>query len=367
MRLRAALFVLSLSCMAAPSRGQEERFFSPDETAKVRLELGWDLLARYDSIYHLVFRPDIERGRFEFRPEAALIFSDRFRVGARAVADWGTDENSENGRNFDNYRSRGVSLERYFVEAKPGPLVLRAGSFGMPLVSTEMLWDRDIQVLGAAAAWEIPAGRSTFTVAGGGFRGPQREGDRTRVAAGQVVWRLGDPATLLVEAAGSFWSLEPDDLKPVYVRQNYSLPAVGGHAAFVSRFEIADLLIRLRFPVGPVPVTVSLDGLSNRGVRGEAEREGEGEAFEGTVSAGRVGAPGNVRAFYTFQYVERDAVLGAYNTDDWWFHSWYQGHRFGVAVTVLPRLFVQGTGMIQKRLDRTNHLNRVTVDLVKMF
>ena len=39
----------------------------------------------------------------------------------------------------------------------------------------------------------------------------------------------------------------------------------------------------------------------------------------------------------------------------------------GVAVTVLPRLFVQATGMIQQRLDRKNHLNRVTVDLVKLF
>ncbi len=365
MKHRAALLLLSLLFVGSKARGQDTRYFSPEETPNPRLQFGWDFLARYDSIYHLVFRPDIERGRFEVRPEAALVFSDRFRIGARAVADWGTDENVENGRNFDNYRSRGASLERYFVEAKPGPLVLRAGSFGMPLVSTEMLWDRDIQVLGAAAAWEVAAGGSTFTLAAGAFRGPQREGDRTRVAAGQVVWRLGDPATFLVEAAGSWWSLEPSDLKSAYVRQNYSRPSTNGRASFVSRYEIADLLIRVRFPAGPIPVTVSLDGIRNFGARDEGK--GEEKAFEGSVSAGRVGTPGDVRGFYTFQYVERDAVLGAYNTDDWWFHSWYRGHRFGVAVTVLPRLFVQATGMIQQRLDRKNHLNRVTVDLVKMF
>ena len=82
---------------------------------------------------------------------------------------------------------------------------------------------------------------------------------------------------------------------------------------------------------------------------------------------GRVGVPGEWRAFYIYQYVERDAVLGAYNTDDWWFHSWYRGHRAGVAVTILPHVFVQGTLMIQNRLDLVGHLNRVTLDLVKMF
>jgi hypothetical protein len=112
---------------------------------------------------------------------------------------------------------------------------------------------------------------------------------------------------------------------------------------------------------------VSLDGVKNFGIRGAAEEEGEGEAFEGNVTVGRVGTPWNWRFFYTFQYVERDAILGAYNTDDWWFHSWYEGHRVGLAVTVLPNTFVQGSVVFQRRLDRPNYLNRILVDLVKMF
>jgi hypothetical protein len=82
---------------------------------------------------------------------------------------------------------------------------------------------------------------------------------------------------------------------------------------------------------------------------------------------GSVGTPGTWRAFYMFQYVERDAVAGAYNTDDWWFHSRYRGHRAGVAVTLLPQIYVQGTVMLQRRLDLKTWLNRITVDLVKMF
>jgi hypothetical protein len=362
--VRAVLLAAVLSALGgATALGQEAEYF-PEEQ-KPRLVFQWDFLARYDRIEKLIFRPDIFRARFEARPELDLVVSQRFRIGARAVADVGTDSNATNDANFDNYRSNGATLERYFVEAKPGPLALRVGSFGMPLVATEMLWDHDIQTLGGSAAWEIPLGASTLTVAGGGFRGPQREGDRTRVAAGQVVWRMGDPTAFSVEAAASYWDFDPKGLRPVFGRQNYFTVDSAGALQFVSRFQIVDGVLRVRFPIGKAPVLVSLDGLANVGVRGEAKNEGT--AFEGSVVVGGVGTPGDVRAFYTYQHVERDALLGAYNTDDWWFHTWYEGHRFALAVTVYPRVFIQATGMIQRRLDRQNHLTRVTVDLVKMF
>ena len=325
----------------------------------------WDALARYDVIDHLHVRPDIERLRLEVRPELDLQISDRFLIGVRAVGDLGTDHNEDNGRNFDNYRSRGASIERYYVEAKPGRFAFKAGAFGMPLVASEMLWDRDIQTPGVSAAWEIPAGgSSTVTVAGAGFFGPQREGDRTRIGVGQVVFRSGDPEKFALEAAGSYWHFDPKDLKPVYFRQNYTVQS-GNARELLSRFHIVDAIVRLRFPVGRFPASVGVDGTVNVGARGNGRDEKK--AFEGVVSLGRLGNPGDWRVFYIYQYVERDAVLGAYTTDDWWFHSWHRASRIGAGVTVLPRVFVQATAVFQKRLDLKTTLNRVVVDLVKMF
>ena len=365
MNVRSVLLLLSL-LVGARALAQEPQYFEPPEQ-KLRLDFRWDLLARYDRIENLIVRPNIYRGRFEVRPQLDLIFSDRLRVGVRAIGDLGSDQNSDNARNFDNYRTTGATFDRWFVEAKPGPFQLEAGSFGMPLVATEMLWDRDIQTPGAAALWEIPLGSTTLTVAGAGFYGPQREGDRTRIAAGQLVWRSGDAARFSMEVAGSFWNFDPDRLKGPYFRQNYVNIQTDGSRDFVSRFRIGDLVVRARFPVGSVPLTVSVDGLKNFGVRGPAEEDDEDFAFEASVVAGRVGTQGDLRGFYTFQHVERDALIGAYNTDDWWFHSWYRGHRFGLAVTIFPQTFVQGAAMFQQRLDRKTWLNRFTVDLVKMF
>jgi hypothetical protein len=358
------LLTIAALLLAAVAAAQEPQFFEPPSD-KPHLVFRWDALARYDVIDHLRFRPGIARLRLEVRPELDLEFSDRFKIGARAVGDLGTDHNTDNGKNFDNYRSRGAALERYFLEAKPGQATIRAGSFGMPLVASEMLWDRDIQALGVAGAWEFAAGgASTLTMAAAGFSGPQREGDRTRIGVGQLVFRTGDPGRLALEVAGSYWHMDPEGLKDVYIRQNYSV-IVGGKRVFVSKFHIVDGIVRLRFPVGKLPVAVSLDGAVNLGVAGEAVHEKS--AVEASVSVGSLGKPGDWRVFYTYQYVERDALLGAYTTDDWWFHSWHRGSRAGIAFTILPQVFVQGTVMFQKRLDLPVTLNRVTADLVKMF
>jgi hypothetical protein len=350
--------------LARAASGQEEPVYFEPPPARPEFTFRWDALFRYDRIYHLRARPDIERGRFEARPELGFRISDRFRLGVRAVADLGTDENEENARNFDNYRSRGFTLDRYYLEAKPGAFTIRAGAFGMPLLASEMLWDRDIQTPGAAVSWDVPAGRDSLVLTGAGFFSPQREGDRTRIAAGQLAWRRSNPEGAELEAAVSYWSFDPRDLRAHYLRQNLFVEREG-EREYLSDFRILHAALRLRFPVGSLPVLVSLDGLHNFGTRGEAQEYED--AFEGHLAVGRLGKPGDWRAFYSYHYVERDALPGAYNTDDWWFHTWYRGHRVGLAITVLKEVFLQGSVVFQRRLDLKPTLNRITVDLVKMF
>jgi hypothetical protein len=235
-----------------------------------------------------------------------------------------------------------------------------------------MLWDHDIQTPGIAVAYHAILGSdSLLTVAGAGFYGPQSQGDETRIGAGQVLWTSGDPGRFSVQAAVSFWYFDPFELKlffangrPNLIRQNYPNAELDG---LLSNYRILDASVRFAFPIGSVPVSIGLDGLTNFGLRGVAKAEGDGQAFEGNLTLGRVGTPRDWRFFYTYQYVEQDALIGAYNTDDWWFHTWYQGHRVGLAYTLLPGVFVQGSFMVQQRLDRDTWLNRILIDLVKMF
>jgi hypothetical protein len=357
---REILLAVSVVCLSAPLLAREPQYFEqPAPTPKFSLR--WEALFRYDFIYRLRARPDIERGRFEVRPELAFAPSDRFKLAVRGVGNLGTDDNRENARNFDNYRSDGVMLDRLYLEARPGAWTILAGQFGMPLVASEMLWDRDVQTPGAAVSHQFATGASTLTLSGAGFYSPQREGDESKIFAGQVIWRGGDVDRFAVEAAAAYWDLDLEDLKSHLVRQNSPEPYAGGQRP-ESGFQLADLLVRLRFPALSLPVTLSLDFIHNF----EAEAPNR-DAFEAALAVGSVGTPRTWRAFYMYQYVQRDAVAGAYNTDDWWFHSRYTGHRTGVAVTLLPQIYVQGTFLVQRRLDLQTWLNRITVDLVKMF
>jgi hypothetical protein len=350
---------LLLLLLAAPALSQEEQFFAPE--AASRWQFRWDALARYDHVWNLP-RASIERGRFELRPQLAYHVSDRFQLGVRIVGEYGTDDRAENARSFDNYLSDSVRLDRAYLQARPGAFTIDAGVFGLPVTASEMLWDLDIQTPGLAVAWETPLTDSFLRFSAGAFLGPQHSGDETQVFVGQAAWRAAEGSGLRPEVALSYWGLEPEELAGSFLRQNRGA-IVGGRAAYASDFQIVDLLVRFRFAVGSIPVVVTVDGAHNFG----AFDDSEDDALEAGIAIGKQGAPWNVRYFYVYQHIGRDAVLGAYNTDDWWFHSWAEGHRTGLSVTVAPLLVVRGALVFQRRLDLDTYVSRVTIDLAKLF
>lgn len=352
---RAALIFLAATTAAA----QEAQYFE-EPPAKPKLSWRWDLLARYDQVDHRDYYDTIQRGRFEIRPEIDFDPSESLRFGLRGVFDYGTEP--ETYPAFDNYRARGGYPDRYYALWTPGRFALRVGRFGMPLAASEVLWDHDIQTPGGSASWTSPDG--AWTIAAAGFYAAQNHGDRSRIGVGQVVWRVGEESAekgVQLEASASYWSYDLRQMPAVYIREN--TPAVSnGQPVYASEFHVADLLVRLRSRVCEVPLLLSLDGIHN--FEASSKRK---NAFEATLAAGSVGSPGQLRAFYTYQYVQRDALVAAYNTDDWWFHTWYEGHRAGVAVTFLPQTYLQVSGSIQRRLDTRTWINRYLVDVVKMF
>jgi hypothetical protein len=354
---RRAWWLLALLLLASPALAQDSDSQYFEEQSRPWFSWGWDALARYDRVDHRNYYDPISRGRFEIRPEVDFDPWDTLRLGFRGVFDYGTE--AYNYPQFDNYRARGGTIERYYVLWKPGRFALRLGRFGMPLAASEVLWDKDIQTPGGAAEWT--SGDGAWTIAAAGFYAPQNHGDRSRIGVGQVVWRVGDEAHLQLEAAASYWAYDLRQMPPAYIRENTAV-FVHGQLDYASEYHVADLLVRLRTRVCEVPLLLSLDGIHN--FRATARKR---NAFEATLAAGRVGTPGDIRAFYTYQYVQRDALVGAYNTDDWWFHTWYEGHRAGASVTFLPQTYVQFSGSVQRRLDARSWVNRYLLDVVKMF
>jgi hypothetical protein len=363
--IAASLCLLAIRALTAAQEAPPEYF---QETAKPHLAFQWDFLARYDNINHLqsytYYYDEISRGRFELRPELDFLVSPTVKFGVRAVFDYGTEPNYDNALYGDNYVSRGAVVNEYYFQWTPGPWNFQAGAFEIPVVASEMMWDhRDVTTPGAALSYVHTFGPgSTLTFTGAGIYSAQRYRDKSLLGVGQVVWNWGDASRFAVQAASAFWNMDMDDVDPQYYRQNRIRIAPDGTLSYLSKFQLLDNLVTLRFPLGGIPMSISLDFVHNFGSVGTGPN-----AYEAAAMAGGVGTPGRWRAFFVYQHIGRDAVVGAYNTDDWWWHTWAEGYRAGFAYTVLPLVYFQPSVMWQRRLDSYHWVNRVTLDLVKMF
>jgi hypothetical protein len=358
----AGLAGLVFSRGAAVAQDPAPQYFE-EPSEKPHLTLQWDFLARYDNISHLLYEPTVSRGRFEVRPEVDFVTSSTFRIGVRGSFNYGTDSNYDNAIYEDNYVSRGAYVDRYYLMWTPGAWTVQAGAFALPVAASEMLWDSyNIQTPGGAVSYVDELGPTTsLTFTGGGFYSPQHYQDESILGVGQILWKHGEESRFAVQASASFWDMDMRNVAPQYFREN-RVALVDGKLAYQSKFQLFDALVKLQFPVAGLPVTVNVDFVHNFGIVGTGPN-----AYEAGVTVGTVGTPRTWRAFFVYEYIGRDALVGAYNTDDWWWHTWAEGYRFGLSYTILPMVYVQPAFVFQRRLDSTYWINRVTVDLVKMF
>ncbi len=341
---------------SAPQYFDEEQF-------RPHFTLQWDALARYDNVEHWQYHQPVERGRFEVRPEVGFLFSPTFRVGVRGSFNYGTEPNEYNAFYEDNWISRGAYVDRYYIAWTPGPWEFQAGAFALPVAASPMLWDKyNIQTPGASLSYVkalSPTASLTFTAAG--IYSAQHGPDESILGVGQVLWKWGDENRFAIQASGAFWNMDMRNVASQYFRQNETT-IVDGKRAYLSKFQLLDNLVRLQFPVACLPVTVSLDFVHNFGIVGRGPN-----AYEAGVIVGSVGAPRNWRAFFFYQYIGQEALVGAYNSDEWWWHTWAEGYRFGASYTILPMVYIEPAMVVQRRLDLDYWVTRVMVSVVKMF
>jgi len=67
---------------------------------------------------------------------------------------------------------------------------------------------------------------------------------------------------------------------------------------------------------------------------------------------------------YAYQRIERDAVPGSFNSDDWWFHSATRGNSVWVALGLAEDAFLRVSGFDERRDDLEDHTRRLLIELV---
>ncbi len=348
--LRAGRLAIAaaLACSALAAVAQEE-----EPPAPRAWRLAGEALARADQ----VGRPgaeDVERLKARIRLGLLWNPDPRLELGV-AVEALGASQ--EILLVNDNEPRSAFELDSALLRWLPLPGgELAAGKAELPLALTSMLWDADLRPLGLAWRQSLPVrAYDSLLVAAGLFAGEHRFDDASRIAAAQLGWRLREGAAAGGEVLLSYLAFdELDDITASGLARTNRRRADGELA---SDFELLDLQLAGRLPAGQGMIAGRLDLVENLGAS-EAER---GVRAELAWAAGP--EPRGPEAGLSAQRIQADAVMAAFNSDDWWFHSASRGVSLWAGWRFAQGLALRGAFFSERRDDQERRTERALLDV----
>jgi hypothetical protein len=334
---------------------------SAEESAAAVERWSWfgDFLARYDHVEGgLAGDRRVSRWRGRGRLGAEYVPMPELQFGAAIELAQGSDDNATNRINNDNERSDHANLDQFWLRWQPGENTrVLLGKAPLPLELSPLTWDADLRPAGASLDQSFPLGDySRLQLVVGGFAAQHLYDDDTRIAAAQLAWRWREGAPHSAAVLLSY--LDFSDLGQLarqgLARTNRRLPANG---PLLSDYRLLDLQLVGRSTLGEWPLEARLDLVRNLGA--DDQRDG---ARLSLVLGSRL-VPGGWELGYATQRIQRDAVLAAFNEDDWWFHSFTHGYMPWVGYGIDDRWNLRLAAFRELRDGNAQHTNRVLLDL----
>jgi hypothetical protein len=261
---------------------------------------------------------DLERLRARARVGVRRVFAD-VEFGAGLEAALGSDGDRGNRANNDNERSDDLNLDEIYLRwqfAEAAHLLLGKTSF--PIRLTPMLWDDDLRPLGVSASSTFAlTDDQRLSLVGGYFAGDLLYGDQSRIGAAQIGWQFRETGDFGGDVALAY--LDFSDLQTL-VDQGLGRTNLRSQGHLLSDYQLLDVQLGAHLRLGDWPLAVRGDWVQNLG----AAANDQGGRFSAIL--------GDSRQAYGWEFglaiqrIQRDAVLAAFNSDDWWFHSFAQGH-----------------------------------------
>jgi hypothetical protein len=350
-------------CPPAFAQGPEPapEYFTPGGSWIGRWHLSpyGDLRLRYDRVSD---RPgateDLERVRGRLR--AGLVWSPHPRIALEAglySGLWRADF-AEAAAPFDNEHDDSVAVDRVAAVFTGANATIALGKRPLPLAMTDLTWDADLRPVGVSlvarrAVREFDEAR----LAAAAVRRAEPDGEEVLLAA-QLAYAVrpgaarGGEVLIGIES----WSDLDEVARDGLGRQN-RLVLTGAGPQFARDFRLIELQASARTRLGAVPWSVALHGVSN------VEAHPEGRGFRASTRFGVLEEAAHVELGYVFQVIERDAVPGAFNSDDWWFHSRASGHRGWLAVRPIRWATARLSMFDERRDDVAKRTRRLLFDL----
>ena len=315
-------FIVLISLIAAASVSAQDAVLSAADDQPKTSPWTWfgDVLVRGDHTANIPRPVDstidrvFGRGRFGvlYDPIPNLEFGGAIKL---AVAN---NPNSDDRSYNENERSNDINLDQFFVRWKPNDTTsVLLGKSVFPLELTPMVWDSDLRPIGASAETSISVNsldRLQFTV--GYFAGDLLYGDDSRIGAAQAAyrWHEGEP----VNGAVIVSYLDFTDLEQLTL-QGLSRSNLRIGNQLVSDYRLFDTQFVGRMRPWGMPLEARIDLLRNLGA------DSQRDAARGSIVLGDRRQPHGWEFGFAAQRIQRDAAMAAFNSDDWWFHSFARG------------------------------------------
>jgi hypothetical protein len=331
------------------------------------LRLRADALMRQEWTRDIFVAEDVyvkdDRRRLQFRPRLEF-GAGWFQLGVGGEFNYGSDRNTEPPGQVlirDNYDSRDARLDLAFAALEPVRwLRLEGGRFVMPVALTEMIWDKDLRPQGGAVTLQSKdeAGTRRFALTALAARGSHVfDDDETNMV--QLAGLLNVPAgpSAHFELVGSF--IKFTNFRTMETRIRRQNTRVAGQ--FTRAYEIIDVVARLTYG-GTVPVQLVGDFCWNRKV--DDQKRGLWLAM---VLGSLRSTP--LRAEYVYAKVDKDATLGAYGADDFFWTTGWAGHKVDVGTRASEKSSLHAIGQLQRFKDsprpeeRDHWLKRFRIEL----
>jgi hypothetical protein len=318
-----------------------------------------DVMLRYDRVRDIPRPVDSDihaafgRARLGvlYDPIPTLEFGGAIKLAESSIP------NSENRSYNLNERANDIALDQAFLRWRPNDnTALLVGKTVFPLELSPMVWDQDLRPIGVSAQFGTQIGEfDRVGLTAGYFAGDLPYGDDSRIGALQAAyrWHEGAPTSGAVLLSYlDFSDLEQATLQGL-TRSNRRVGTL-----LVSDYRLLDLqFVGRMHPWSEWPLELRLDLLRNIGA--DNLRDGA----RGSVVLGDRNQPHGWEFGLAAQRIQRDAAMAAFNSDDWWFHSFAHGIMpwvgYGIDATWSLRL----AEFHEQRDGAAVHTDRVLLDV----
>ena len=298
---------------------------------------------------------DRHRERMRLRFNVTGKVSDEISGGLSVATGTLEDVNSTNQTMTGFFTRKNIGIDRMFMAYKPKwfkPLAVTGGKFAYNWVRTPLTFDNDINPEGFGEVLSFDIENPVLkNITLSGFQLPFLEssaGYNSGLYGGQLQtrWKLSDKTNLGLHAAGlNFNRADPIAAAPLTIL-NPSLPnsntvitnANGIVTGYAYKFLYLDMIAQIDYALSTrFPMTVLFNFVNN--TRAGHQRSG----YWGDVTFGRLKEAKDIQFGYSNIWIEKDAVVAAFNESDLRSATNVRNHRFLFGYQALNNLTLQWT------------------------